>query len=79
MYNRIIRTFIKFNREKFINNKMKYNLIIAKNKRDNFNKIIVRKYSTYNPKLSFGINPKGPNFIIYLLLAACGCYISENA
>ena len=57
MSNRVqyfIRTILqnsKLNREKIINNKEIYKLSISKNNQQNYNKIIKRKMSSYNPPL----------------------------
>ena len=89
MSNRVqyfIRSFLqnsKLNREKFVNNKGNYKLSISKNNQQNYNKIIKRKMSSYNPPLSFGGGPNNNNNnnnnkgIIDMIVAAGGVYISS--
>ena len=78
----------KLNREKFVNNKKKYNQIIAKNRQQNHNKIITRKMSTFVPPLSFGSTStgggggKGPNDpkwkpFIYMCVLSLGIVIPQ--
>jgi hypothetical protein len=71
----------KINREKFVKNKKIYNESLVKNRQNNINKIIVRKFSTYNrnpPFMEFnGPNPPNGNNIIYMIIAASGVYISS--
>jgi hypothetical protein len=89
MSNRVqyfIRTILqnsKLNREKIINNKEIYKLSISKNNQQNYNKIIKRKMSSYEPPLSFGGGPNNNNNnnnnnrIIYMIVVAGGAYISS--
>ena len=76
----------KLNREKFVNNKKKYNEIIAKNKQQNHNRIFIRKMSTFVPPLSFGSSTgsggKGPNDpkwkpLIYMGILSLGIVVPQ--
>jgi|LauGreDrversion4_2_1035121.scaffolds.fasta_scaffold52216_2 hypothetical protein len=74
----------KLNREKFVNNKKKYNMMNVKNR--NHNMINKRNFSTYskpNPPI-FGNGPNGPNMppegpsLIVVAAMAIGTYIATG-
>jgi hypothetical protein len=66
------------NREKFVNNKKKYNIIKAKN--NNPNMIIKRKFSSYSKQSSDcggpKIPPSGPELVTTLFMVI-GTYIAS--
>jgi len=79
-----------FNRVVFLKNKSNYVNSIINNRKQNYNKMIIRKNHTYKPPLSFnsgnrggneggngggGGGGKGPSFIF---AAAIGVYISQK-
>jgi hypothetical protein len=66
----------KLNREKFVNNKKKINIINAKNK--NYNIIIKRKYSSSTNHMPPNFNnPKKPS-IVGIFIMALGTYIATK-
>lgn len=77
-----IRTFLqnsKLNREKFVNNKKKYNMIAVKNR--NHNIIIKRNYTSSNgfiPPNSNGPNKNKNPFTPSLIAMIVGVYIVMN-
>jgi hypothetical protein len=89
MSNRIhnlIRRFLQnsgINREKFVNNKQIYKESIIKNRQQNYNKIVVRKMSTYIPNPSYnndGNNGNKPpnNDYKYLIIISIGVFLSNK-
>ncbi len=65
----------KLNREKFVNNKKKYNMMTVKNR--NHNMIIKRNFGSSSGFIPPNKEPHGPDWKSFILVA-CGIYLIDK-